>query len=735
MISKIAELFVCALPGVLLGALLGALLLTQSPAWANEGMWRPDQLPELRKELRALGLKINPRKLTQLDEFPMNAVISLGGCTASFVSPEGLVVTNHHCAYGSIQYNSKEGANLLESGFLAKTKAEELQAAPGSRVYVTVAYDEVTDSIVGDLNPELTPRERYQEIENREKAVIAACEADPGHRCRVASFHGGLEYFRIKLLEIKDVRLVYAPAESIGKFGGDIDNWQWPRHTGDFAFYRAYVAPNGASSEYAEENVPFQPSSHLKIATDNLKEDDFVMVAGYPGRTSRYRRLAEVKNQFEFLYPSWLTTLDTWLGVIDASTSDNEDAAIKYAPLIAGLNNFQKNSQGQIEGAQKVDLVGRRSQREHELDAWVREDPERTATYGTAIADLDALVAEVNSTAERDFYLGLMGRSAMLSTARTLYRYAKEREKSDAEREPGYQERDHPFIKQRLEALDRRFDASVDQAIWLAFLENYVEHVPENQRVTALDNELGLANNWDGAATAKIIGEFYATTKLGDQTQRLRLLDANVATLDQSEDPFIKLARAMFDSDLAREEDKKRIAGRVQLLRPRYMEAIIAFQEANGVLTYPDANSTLRVTYGTVKAVEVSDGLSYTPFTTLRGIAAKYTGEDPFDSPQIQLDKIKAQEFGGFDVEDLKSVPVNFLSTLDTTGGNSGSPTLNSKGELVGLLFDGTYESINSDWDFDESTTRSIHVDTRYMLWIMQEVDGAENLLRELGVK
>ena len=716
-------------------ALLSAVVLTQGPVWADEGMWRPDQLPELRKELRTLGLKINPRKLTQLDAFPMNAVISLGGCTASFVSPQGLVVTNHHCAYGSIQYNSKEGANLLETGFLAKTKAEELQAAPGSRVYVTVAYDEVTQRIVGGLKPDLTPRQRYQEIENREKAVIAACEADPGHRCRVASFHGGLEYFRIKLLEIKDVRLVYAPSESIGKFGGDVDNWQWPRHTGDFAFYRAYVAPDGASAEYAKENVPFAPASHLKIASDNLKENDFVMVAGYPGRTSRYRRLAEVENQFEFLYPRWLTTLDTWLGVIAASTADNKDAAIKYAPLIAGLNNFQKNSQGQIEGAQKVDLVGRRSQREQALATWVTEDPKREASYGSAISDLDALVAEVNSTAERDFYLGLMGRSALLSTARTLYRYAKEREKPDAEREPGYQERDHPFIKQRLEALDRRFDASVDQAIWLAFLKNYVEYVPENQRVTALDNQLGLTNTWDEATTSKVVGEFYTKTKLGDQAQRLSLLDSDVATLDKSEDPFIQLAAAMFASDLAREEDKKRIAGRVQILRPRYMEAIIAFQEANGALTYPDANSTLRVTYGSVKAVEVRDGLSYQPFTTLRGIAAKYTGEDPFDSPKIQLDKIKANEFGGFGVETLNSVPVNFLSTLDTTGGNSGSPTLNGKGELVGLLFDGTYESINSDWDFDESTTRSIHVDARYMLWVMQEVDGAENLLRELGVK
>ncbi len=718
-----------------ISALLSVTVLIPVLAGANEGMWRPDQLPELRKELRALGLKINPRKLSRLDEFPMNAVISLGGCTASFVSPTGLVVTNHHCAYGSIQYNSTEDENLLETGFLAKTQAEELRAAPGSRVYVTLAYDEVTEKIVGDLGATLTPRQRYQEIENREKALITACEADPGHRCRIASFHGGLEYFRIKLLEIKDVRLVYAPPESIGKFGGDVDNWQWPRHTGDFAFYRAYVSPDGTSADYAKENVPFTPPSHLKIATDDLAAGDFVMVAGYPGTTNRYRRLAEVENQFGFRYPRWLTTLDTWLGVIESATTNNEAAAIKYAPRVAGLNNFRKNTQGQIEGAQKVDLIGRRQRREQALNDWIAKDPQRSATYGTAITDLDALVAEVNSTAERDFYLSLMGRSAMLSTARTLYRNAKERAKPNAEREPGYQERDYPFIKQRLEALDRRYEPSVDQAIWLAFLKNYVEYVPKNQRVEALDQQLGLGTSWNESEIAQTLISFYSKTKLGDQNQRLELLDANVATLDKSEDPFIQLASAMFDSDIAREEERKVIAGRVQILRPQYMEAIIAFQEAMGALTYPDANSTLRVTYGTVQGIEVQDGLAYQPFTTLRGIAAKYTGVAPFNSPQRQLDKIKARTFGNYGVTELDSVPVNFLSTLDTTGGNSGSPTLNDRGELVGLLFDGTYESINSDWDFDEQTTRSIHVDARYMLWVMQQVDGADNLLRELGVE
>lgn len=711
-----------------------AIMAVPGSATAEEGMWRPDQLPALSKDLKELGLKVNPTTLTALDKFPMNAVISLGGCTASFVSPAGLAVTNHHCAYGSIQYNSKEGQNYLADGFLAKTKSEELQAAPGSRIYVTVGYDNVTDNIIGDLADDMDARARFQEIENREKAIVAECEKEAGHRCTVAAFHGGLEYFRIKQLEIKDVRLVYAPSDSIGKFGGDIDNWQWPRHTGDFAFYRAYVAPDGSPAEYAEDNIPFTPPSHLKIATKDLKDGDFVMAAGYPGRTSRYRRLSEVKNQFEFIYPTWITTLDKWIGTIESATADDEDAAIKYASLLAGLNNFQKNSKGQIEGAAKVDLIGRRTSREAALDEWVSSTPGAKEKYAQSINELDGLIEKSNATRERDFFRSIIDRSALLSTARTLYRFAKEQAKPDAEREPGYQDRDIPFITQRLEALDRRFDRDVDQAVWLEFLKMYVENVPASQRIEVLDEALGLGDTWDYASAKRKVSRLYSETKLIDSTARLGHLKDDATTLEGSQDPFLKLAIALYASDIEAEENDKRTAGEFQTLRPNYMEAIIAFQEANGTITYPDANSTLRVTYGTVQGVEVRDGLFYTPFTTLNGIAAKYTGEDPFNSPQSQLDKIAANDFGDHAMDSLGSVPVNFLTTLDSTGGNSGSPTLNGKGELVGLLFDGTYESINSDWDFDAISTRTIHVDTRYMLWVMEKVDGADNLLKEMGV-
>lgn len=701
---------------------------------AEEGMWQPHQLPALKGDLKRLGLKTQPRRLTDLTAFPMNAVISLRNCTASFVSPQGLVVTNHHCAYGSIQYNATDERNLLATGFLAETPADELPAAPGSRVLVTVAVDQVTDAIVGDLAADLSGRQRYQAIEDRRKAMVAACEEDAGHRCQVASFHGGLEYYLIKQLEIRDVRLAYAPAEAIGKFGGDIDNWQWPRHTGDFTFYRAYVGPDGKPADHAPDNVPYQPRHHLTVSTEGVSDGDFVMVAGYPGRTQRYRRLSEVESAFDWRYPVFRELIGRWIDTIETATVDDPDAAIKYASFLASLNNAAKNFDGQMEGAARVGLTDRRRQREAELDAWIAADPDRQRRYAAAIADLDALIAGQIATRERDFYTGRLGRTQALATARQLYRLAHERQKPDAEREPGYQDRDMAFFTEAMKRMERRYAPAVDRAVLALFVGEYAK-LPADRRIPAFDAALGIGDTLDTAALDATLGAMYAGTGLGDTDTRLAWMDKSVADFKASDDPFIQLAVALFDHDMAREEEDKARAGRFQQLRPKYMEAIIAFNEARGRPVYADANSTLRVTYGTVTGVSPRDGLVYEPFTTLDGIVEKYTGQDPFDSPAGQLDAIAAGDYGRYADPALDSVPVNFLSTLDVTGGNSGSPTLNGRAELVGLLFDGTYESINSDWDFDVKTTRSIHVDSRYMLWVMDKVDGAHTLLREMGIE
>ncbi len=708
------------------------LMASTSASYAVEGMFTPDQLPEIAKDLRAKGLKMKPEQISDLTGFPMGAVVSLGGCTASFVSPQGLVVTNHHCAYGSIQYNSTEEQNYLEDGFLAKNLEAELPAAPGSRIYVTVNLNDVTEKVTGGLKAELSGEERFAAIDANRKALIAECEADEGHRCRVSSFYGGLQYKLIKQLEIKDVRLTYAPAGAIGKYGGDIDNWMWPRHTGDFAFYRAYVSPDGKSADYSEANVPFEPAHHLKVSAAGLDDGDFVMVAGYPGRTSRYMRLAQVKNTFDWQYPTWQTLLDDWIGAINNASEPGSDARIKYESRLAGLNNFNKNLGGQIEGARRVGLVERRAAREAALNAWIAKEAPN-AGYAEAIAALDALSEEAAKATRSNYWYNNATRPQLLGAAQRLYRLSHERLKPDAERESGYQERDMTRMKQSMTAMDRRYDSQVDKAEWMVFLRGYMNQ-PTEERVAVLDKALSLTEGMSDAALAAKIERYYTATKLGDLDTRLGLMESTPESLEASTDPFMRLAIALYDHERAMEAASKDRAGRRATLQPKYMEAIIAWQKDQGFTAYPDANSTLRVTYGNVLGGSPKDGMRYDPFTRLQGITEKDTGEDPFNSPQSQLDLIKAENYGRYELDSIDSVPVNFLTDLDSTGGNSGSATLNAKGHLVGLLFDGTIESVNSDWDFDPRTTRSIHVDSRYMLWVMEKVDNAEGLLEEMDI-
>ena len=399
----------------------------------------------------------------------MNAVIDLGGCTASFVSETGLVVTNHHCAWGSLQYNSSEEQNLMTDGFRAASLTDELQTAPGSRVRVTVEVTDVTEVVTSGLDSISDGAKRFEAIESRQKRLVTDCEKDDGHRCRVRSFNGGLQYRLYKQLEILDVRLVYAPPGSIGLFGGDIDNWMWPRHTGDFTFMRAYVGADGAPAAYAETNVPYRPKHWLRVAPEGLDAGDFVMVVGYPGRTNRYRLSSEVQNAFEWSYPTFMTGMQARLEMIEALTGEFPDVGIKYASTVAGLNNAAKNFQGMIDGYAKSGMVERKSEMERQLQEWIDSESARREKHGSTIAELEALIAETQKIQEKNYLLGQMGQSAMLGTARRLYRLSHEREKADADRKPGYQERDMVPMQQRMERLERRYHPEVrpgDVSTW-----------------------------------------------------------------------------------------------------------------------------------------------------------------------------------------------------------------------------------------------------------------------------
>jgi hypothetical protein len=717
--------------------LVGLMVLLSAGLVAEEGMWMPQQIPALASKLRALGFTGDPKAFADLTGQPMGAIVSLGGCTASFVSPDGLIVTNHHCVTGGLQFNSTPDRNLLKDGYLAPALSDELPNGPGSRVFVTTAVVEVTSDITGGLDAVATDRERYDRLDRRVKERVAACEKD-GSRCSVASFFEGRQYFEIKQLEIRDVRLVYAPAEGIGVFGGETDNWRWPRHTGDWSYLRAYVGKDGRPAAYGKDNVPYKPKRWLKVAPGGVKPNDLVFVVGYPGRTQRHQTYAEVKETVEWALPRSIRLAEEQLALIDTLTKQNPALAIKLAGRVQGLNNGLTNSRGVLEGMVKGGALAKKAAQEQELVAWIAASPARQAKYGQALSAMQAFQAKGEATRDRRAALGLLSSaSSYLGSAQTLYRLSIQRPKADVLREPGFQERDWPRVQEAQDRLQRTIDPVADRAL-LRWAMGKAAALAAGQRIEPLDRAAGMQAGMDQAAAEVAIDKYldglYAGTKLADRTVRLAYLEKSTAELMASGDTFIALAAALEPMAEANRETVKDQVGAYARIRPVYMEAML--EKAGGLLA-PDANSTLRVTYGQVKGVDTRDGLFYKPQTTLQGIVEKHTGSGDFDAPQKQLDAIRALRAGKptvFFDKGVNDVPVNFLSTVDTTGGNSGSPTLNASGELVGLLFDGTYESVSSDYLFDRVKTRSIHVDSRYMLWTMAEVDGAKRLLDEMGV-
>lgn len=702
------------LPVALMGAFAGA--------HADEGQWQPHQLPQLKAELKRVGIEIPAEKLADLSKHPMSAIVSLGGCSAAFVSDAGLVVTNHHCAYGAIQRNSTPEHNYITHGFLAKTRAAELPGGPNSLVYVTDKVENVSERVLKGLTADMSGRARHEAVEKRIKDLIAECETDKMYRCSVPAFHRGLEYYRIRQMMIRDVRLVYAPSDKIGNFGGDIDNYEWPRHTGDYSFLRAYVGKDGRPADPSPDNVPYKSKDFLVVSAEGLKAGDGILLAGYPGRTSRYKLPAEIRFARDTAFPLKVSELQADLAVMAEATQGDAAAAVRYASVVKSINNVLKKTQGLLDGFARKDIAAIKDVQDAEFRAWYAKQPNVSPTL---LAELDAAIASDMALSEEEFAWTVATNSDLLKSARTVYRLSLERQKADAERESGFQQRDLAFIKARLARLEQSYVNKVDQARFEAGLKRYAQ-------LAAKSHPQGLDALLPAPAA---VAALYQQTQLADTAKRLAWLEKDQAAVARSDDAFMQLAVKLHPVELALEERRKEIDGNLERVIPQYMQAVIAWKKTQGKPVYPDANSTLRVTYGTVSPYSPRDGLTKGPFTTVEGIVEKVTGKAPFEAPQALLDAVKEKRYGQFRDPVLGTVPVNFLTSADTTGGNSGSAVMNKRGELIGLNFDSTYESITKDWYFDTAITRAIHLDIRYMLWVMQEVDHADNLLKEMTIK
>lgn len=717
------------------------------PSFENPGgMWMPHQIAAHAAKLKELGLAIDPASLSDPTSGTLSAVVSLGGCSASFISPDGLVATNHHCATGALQHNSTPAANLIKDGFLAKTRAEEKNNGPQARIFVTRAVTDVTAKVRAGVEKIADDRARHRAIEARQKEAVAACEkgappgsagektAPPGTRCSVAAFYEGSKHYLIEQLEIRDVRLVWAPPSGVGNYGGEIDNWRWPRHTGDVSFFRAYVGKDGQPADYSPENVPYKPPHHLRVASEPLREGDLVFVAGYPARTNTLKTSAEAAEAIAWAYPRKQKMLEDYLARLEVATKDDKEAQIRATSYVRRFGNYLTNTKGQLEGLVKGGLAADKERTEKELRAFIAADPARKAAYGTVLDDIakeiekNAKTREVDAALKEEMLLPKLVWAAAL-----VVKMAEERGKPDAEREPEYQQRNWARHEQALEALATSYHRKVDAALLELALERAAaaKTAAPNPALKALFGAGGAAPTKE--AIAAKVASLYDGTKLADPAVRLALFRKGTpAELAASRDPLVALAVALRPAMRDAEERQERLAGRMAILKPKYMSALEAFKKEPFA---PDANSTLRLTYGTVRGYRVApDAPAHKPFTVLSEVVAKNKGKEPFDVPERLLAAARAKKVGGYVDARLGEVPVDFLADLHITGGNSGSATLNAKGELCGLVFDGNYEAMASDWVFVPPVTRSIHVDVRYVLWLLDAVDHGHHLLKEMGL-
>jgi hypothetical protein len=707
--------------------------------YANPGgMWLPQQmtLPVHVQAFRDMGVALDPKTLADPLAAPLGAVVSLGGCTASFVSPDGLIVTNHHCVQGALQVNTNKKANqnLVEDGFLAKTRADEKSAGPAQRVFVAQAFKDVTQEMRDGLDKIKDPIARKEDAEKRLKVLLAACEKDrPSVRCTIRPYFGSELYLQTESLEIRDVRLVYAPARSVGDYGGEKDNWTWPRHTGDWSFYRAYVGKDGSPADYAPDNVPFHPTSYLHVTAAGVRPGDFVMVAGYPGMTSRTRTAADIHHEVEWTLPYRIALAKERYAIAEGHVADETETGTKATVARQMIQNGLAKDGGVLAGLTRGDLLAQKDALDQKIKAWAAQPGHEAERQ--AIDKLEQLNAEARRTARVDFdrKTAFEG-SRLLAAAVTLTRWAEERAKQDADRKPGFQDRDLKPATASQRQLARTYDRTLDRAFCRLGLVRALQ-LPEADRpwlATLLDARKGA--KLDEALIDKTLDAWYGAQRLEDEQLRVELLQTGtLAQLKASPDPFLKAALRIWPILKAEEKKADARQGELLLVTPSY---VAAMRQVLGGQLAPDANQSLRVTYGTVRSFKPeSKDPADAPFTVASQILAKDTGKEPFNSPKPLLAAIKARSYGPYADPALGGeLPIDFLSDLDITNGNSGSPTLNGKGELVGLAFDGTLDGVASDIVFNPPVTRTISVDARYMIWTLDLLDGGDHLIQEMGL-
>ncbi|AMD85310.1 Peptidase S46 [Capnocytophaga haemolytica] len=701
-----------------------ALLLLFPVARADEGMWFLMFIKRLNgRDMQKLGLQLTPEEIYSINHNSLkDAIVQFnGGCTASIISKDGLVLTNHHCGYENIAELSTPASNHLKNGFWAKNHSEELHPKE-SYVRFFVRMDDVTKRMLAVVDKSMSESEREAAL-NREIAKIQK-ENDGGGKYTVSvrSFFQGNEFYYFVYQDFKDVRLVGTPPESVGKFGGDTDNWEWPRHTADFSLFRVYTNKNGEAAEYAPDNIPMQAKTYLKVSLNGVKDKDFAMIMGYPGTTNRWEASYWVDQKVKYAYPAWVEGSKTAMDAMKQFMDKDDAIRLKYASQYSQIANYWKNRQGMIDALTKYKTADTKRAAEAKFAKWANKKKNK-AEYGDVLNTMANYFEKTNIKAADDNYLiSIIRASALAIIPYRTVMLLRAAEKAGASPE---------MVRERLAEILAPYDdinIEVEKAILANTLKLYA-----TKGTHIADEVARIKADYNGDFNRYVDEAVAGSAFKSKDNAALVTTSTSIAELEK--DPLFVLSSSLLDK--YRDQSPELVA-----LNDSYKGAFRRFVEGMRVskisaIRYPDANSTLRLTYGTVDPLATDSrnaDVSKNYYTTFKTMVAKYKKDDPeFDMPQRMLDLYSSNNFGRY-IDKDGSMHLNFLTNNDITGGNSGSPVMNGKGELIGLAFDGNIEAMAGDVIFDKKLQRTINVDIRYVLWVIDIYAGAKNIIDEMTI-
>jgi hypothetical protein len=705
----------------------GLILAINASLRADEGMWLLNLLQKsTTEEMNAMGLQLTPEQIYSINSSSLKDAVGAldhGSCTSELVSSEGLLLTNHHCGYGEIQSHSSVDHDYLKNGFWAMTRADELPN-PGKSVSFVIRIEEVTDQIMPKLKEGLSGLVLERTVDNLSKDIIKNATDGTHYEAFVRSFFNGNRYFLVVLETYLDVRLVGAPPESIGKFGADTDNWMWPRHTGDFSIFRVYTAPDGSPAEYSPENVPMKPKHYLPVSLKGYDKESFAMIMGFPGSTDRYMTSSEVNEILEIEHPNRIKIRGIKQDIMLQDMQASDKVRIQYASKYSRSSNYWKYSIGQSEGLKNLNVVERKKELENSFTKWVNENPDRQAKYGEALGMIEKGVAgrkEYSNARQYAFETMYQGMEVVSFAFKFMSLHNLLSELPD--------NRDSILklaksMQADVDEFYRDYNVSTDKKVSRAMLELFYKDVPvayQPQDFTVIRTKF--KGNLDKYT------EFFYKKSIFPYQEKLEAFLANPDIKVLDKDPAYKAAVSMINAIRGYYQDGAQFDAMVDQGRKLWLAGLMEMMPEKNF--YPDANSTLRLTYGKVGDYQPRDAVRYTFYTTLTGVMEK---EDPNNWEFVVSDKLKElyknKDYGRYGVNG--ELPVCFTTNNDITGGNSGSPVMNSKGELIGIAFDGNWEAMSGDIAFEPALQKCINVDIRYVLFVIDKYAGAGHLVDEM---